>query len=153
VWTPAKVVGVIIAMMVLLPMFAYAISNVARPNMQPTTPSGGFMFLTNDDNNTVRGVFDYFFPDTRFEDCAFRLSVGEWTFGTEGVTVDQPIHLYSMSYHVEVRFVDHDLDGYFTSWDYCTVYSGDPLSGLQCGIEIYFEPTGERICIGWISFP
>jgi hypothetical protein len=155
VWSPQKVIAVVVAAAILLPILAYsviAMMGFGPPIVPTSTPTGQFMWVAHEDNRTVRGTFDDFDPDTRFSDCAYRVGIGAWTSSTEGVLANWYFNVTSSDYSVVVYFADLDMNGMIEAGDYCTISSMDVPLGLQCSIEILFEPTGGSICSTQFAF-
>jgi hypothetical protein len=155
VWSPQKLIAVVLALAILLPVVAYSVNALmgsGPPSIPPSTPSGQFMWVAHEDNRTVRGTFDDFNPDTRFGDCSFLVQIGTWASSMEGVVANWYFNVSSLDYSVGVYFADLDMNGLIDTGDYCTISSLDVPSGLQCAIEIIFEPTGGSICSTQFAF-
>jgi len=155
VWSPKKVIAVVVVAAILLPIFAYsviALMDAGTPPFLQTTPTGQFMWVAHEDNRTVRGTFDDFYPDTHFSECSFRVQIGAWTSSAEGVVANWYYNVSSSDYSVVVYFADLGMNGIIEAGDYCTISSLDVPLGLQCSIEILFEPTGGSICSTQFGF-
>ncbi|MDD1746794.1 MAG: hypothetical protein LUQ16_03435 [Methanomassiliicoccales archaeon] len=155
VWSPQKIIAVVVAAAILLPIFAYFVSaliGAGPPSFILTTPTGQFMWVAHEDNRTIRGTFDDFDPDTRFSDCAYRVQIGAWTSSTEEVVANWYFNVTSPDYSMVVYFADLDMNGIIEAGDYCNISSMDVPLGLQCSIEILFEPTGGSICSTQFAF-
>jgi hypothetical protein len=154
VWSPAKVFAVIVALALLLPLFFYLLSVAfTAPFAQPSTPTGGFIWVTNEDNITVQATFDGFYPETRYEECDFTLTIGWWTSSKEEVVGGQTYYISSPDNDAWIHFIDQGMNGVIEAGDYCTIQSSNPPIGTQCILTIYYRPTGESICQAWFSFP
>jgi len=154
VWSPAKVFAVIVALALLMPLFAFLLSTVlTAPFAQPSTPTGGFAWVAHEDNLTVRAAFDDFYPETRYEDCGFTLTIGWWTSSLEDAFGGQTYYISSPDYGAWVHFVDQGMNGVIEAGDYCTIQFPNIPLGDQCILTIYYEPTGESVCQAWFYFP
>ena len=152
-WSPVKVFAVIVALALLMPLFAYLLSAAFNaPITQPTTPTGGFIWVAHEDNITVRATFDDFYPETRYEDCVFTLTIGWWTSSMENAVGGQTYYISSSDYGAWVHFIDQGMNGVIEAGDYCTIQSSNVPIGIQCILTIYYGPTGESVCQAWFSF-
>ena len=158
VWSPRKAFMVILALAILLPTIAFAVVSLTGSNppfILPSTPNGQFMWVANEDNRTVRATFDDFEPATRFSDCYFRVQMGTWTSLNQEIAPNWHLNVSSSGYpelSMVIYFKDWNINGYVDSGDYCTIYSFDIPIGMQCNIEIFYEPTGGSICSTQFAF-
>lgn len=154
VWSPAKVFAVIVALALLMPLFAYLLSAAfIAPFAQPTTPTGGFIWVAHEDNTTVQATFDDFYPETRYEDCDFTLTIGWWTSSMEDIVGGQSYYISSPEHGAWVHFIDQGMNGVIEAGDYCTIQAPNVPIDTQCILTIFYEPTGEIVCQAWFSFP
>jgi hypothetical protein len=153
VWSPGKVFAVIVTLALLMPLFAYLLSVAfSSPITQPTTPTGGFISVTHEDNLTVLATFDDFYPETRYEECDFTLTIGWWTSSKEEVAGGQVYYVSSPDDGVWIHFIDQGMNGVIEAGDYCTIQSSNIPVSTPCILTIYYRATGENICHAWFSF-